>query len=276
MKIHNSIKLTLAALTVNLASCGNPDADAARALVDSARENIGSGRYAEAIADLDTLNVRYPAQTAERREGLALRAQAFGAMARDSIEASSAALAAATIELDAAKEGVHHVDGPRGLEGYWLGNGRQPAITSATTVQSRVSDQGYFYLIANVAGQRIGLRTVSATSGADTYRSAPVAQARVIEVGSGETANFSPEESGTFGAWLASHPDARVLTLEGSRKNLQVTLNADLKAQILACYRYATAVQAQRTATINREKYERMLAIARDQEANLTPAPEQE
>lgn len=274
--IRKTLKYSVAVLALMFAGCGNPDADAARALVESARQNIGAGKYAEAVADLDSLNVRYPRQTAERREGLVLRAQAFGGMARDSIEASSAALAAATLELEEAKAGVHHVDGPRGLEGYWLANGTQPKITSATTVQPRVSDEGYFYLIANVAGRKIGLSTVAASAGADTYRSAPVAEARVVTVGSSETANFSPEETGTLGAWLAAHPDTRSLTLEGRRGDVRVTLSPELRNQIVACYRYATAVQALRTATINREKYERMLATARDQEANLTPVPDQQ
>ena len=77
-----------------------------------------------------------------------------------------------------------------------------------------------------------------------------------------------------IGRWLTAHRGQVKLVLRGRRSDISQALSARQQKEIVDCYAYAKALQEQRTASIRREKYERMLATARDQIANLTPAPD--
>lgn len=264
----------VSALALALCSCGDKAAEGARALYNSAEQLFQGHQYVQALDSLDSLNVRYAGQTQIRKEGLLLRAQIMEKIAIDSIEVSSANLAAATLALESSSAGVHHVDGPGGLEGYYLANGSQPAILTTTTVQPRVSDEGFLKIVANVSGKKIGLQYIQAVDGADTYRTANVSELRRITVGNSESATFDPEELDGFAPWLIAHPSVNKLTLCGSRGTAQVNLTPALRNQIIACYQFAHDTQALHLASVHREKYERMLATARQQIANLSQVGE--
>ena len=127
---------------------------------------------------------------------------------------------------------------------------------------------------ASVAGRSIGLRALELRSGAETCTSADISPARVVTVRGSEAASFSPEEVDVLGRWLTAHRGQVKLVLRGRRSDISQALSARQQKEIVDCYAYAKALQEQRTASIRREKYERMLATARDQIANLTPAPD--
>ena len=193
----------------------------------------------------------------------------------DSIAAGDAILAAATMELETLQPQMKHVAGPAGLEGYWLPAKTPEQIMGSTTVQGRVSDDGYFYIVANVQGRAIGLTTIALSDGGDSVESQPISPMRVVKVEGSETASFSPEDVEAVGAWLETHPGASKLVLKGSKGKADVKLTPALRDELTLTYKYARAMQARRLAAVHREKYERMLAAARDQLANFTPVTEE-
>lgn len=262
------------ALTLIVAACGDGAKDEAMKLYDQSAKEIENRNFAGALVLLDTLNSRYPDQTAVRRDGLRLRAMAMEGIATDSISSADRALAEATLRLEAVAPKFRHVDSSVGLEGYFLPVGVSEEFMSATAIQPRVTDKGYFYIVANVQGKAIGLRSISLVDGADTMTSADIQPSRVINVEGSEIASFNPEEVDGLAPWLERHPSASKIVLRGSKGDATIKLTDKLRGQILECYEYSSALQADRLAKIRREKYERMLATARDQLANL-PLPSQ-
>ncbi len=268
----------IAAATVfgGMAACGNSGADSARTLLAQTDSAIAAANYNQAIEILDTLNARHRDQTEARREGLRLRAIAMEGLARDSIQIASAELAAATAALDSLRPGFEHIAGPAGVEGFFLPRGTSPAVMGSTSVQGRVDEQGYFYVVVNVSGRRPGISSLRVTAGADSWHSGDIAAARVVEVGASQSASFSPEDVDGLGEWLTAHPTAAKITIAGRRGDTEVRLTPALRAELTATATFARALQRQRLASIHREKYERMLATARDQIANLTQVPANE
>lgn len=264
-------KLTLGAglALVLLCSCGDGNRQAAEELYARSREAIAAGNYSAALDLIDTLDVRYADQTAIRRRALRLRASAVEGLALDSIAAGDVALAEATLARTALDGDFTHIDSSVGLEGYFLPKGVSDKVMTTSGIQGRVSDKGYFYIVANVQGRTIGLNSFEIFDGADRIASAQLSPARIISVEGSESASFNPEELELIGSWLERHPSASKLVLVGSKGTVNVPLKRAQVDELTQCYRYAQALQAQRRASIHREKYERMLATARDQLANL-------
>ena len=270
--MFNAINKTLLALSLSalmLCSCGDKAKEGASQLYAESNAALEARNYQGAITLLDTLNTRYPDQTEIRRAALRLRASAMEGMATDSISAGDAALAQATINLDALRPNFRHVDSSVGLDGYFLPNGVSDKVMTATGIQARVTDKGYFYIVANVQGRAIGLRAIELTDGSERVSSSDISSSRIVKVEGSESASFNPEDLVGVGAWLESHPKANKVILVGSKGNMSVKMDSKLRKEIVDCYLFSEALQVQRSASIKREKYERMLATARDQLANL-------
>ncbi len=264
-------KAFIAALlaAISLTSCGDKEKEGAQQLYAEGKAALEAHNYQGVLTLLDTLNSRYPKQLDVRRTALRLRAAAMEGLAVDSISAGDAALAQATINLDAIRPGFRHVDSSVGLDGYFLPKGVSDKVMTTTGIQARVSDKGFFYIVANVQGRAIGLRAIEFTDGAERISSSEISPARIVKVEGSESASFNPEDLEGIGAWLEGHQGANNIILVGSKGKANVKMNDKMRRELIDCYRFSCALQAQRLASLKREKYERMLATARDQLANL-------
>ncbi len=270
MFIATSKKLLAAGLmALSLVSCSDKERDGASRLVSEADAAIENRNFSGAITLLDTLNTRYPSQTEIRRKALRLRAQAMEGIAIDSIQSADAALAEATIRREELDTHFRHVDSNVGLEGYFIPKGAPEKVMTTTGIQPRVSEKGFFYIVANVQGRSIGLSSIEFVDGATSVSSAEISPARVIKVEGSESASFNPEDLEGVGEWLSVHPGASKLVLKGSKGSVNVKVDDKMRTQLAECFTYSKALQSQRLASLHREKYERMLATARDQLANL-------
>ena len=270
--MFNAITKTLSAVALCAAAvlggCGNADKADASQLLEQSKSAVAQNRYTDALALLDTLNARYPKQTELRREALGVRAKAMEGIALDSISAGDAALAEATLRVENLRPDFRHVDSTVGLDGYFLPKGTDEKMLGGNAVQGRVTDKGHFYMVANVQ-RTIGLRSVALVDGAERVETASVDAARVVKVGGAETVSFSPEDVAALGPWLEGHSGASKAVLQGTKGNVTIKLDGKLRKELLDCYHFACALQTQRLASVHREKYERMLATARDQLSNL-------
>lgn len=277
--MFNAINKTLFAGAIlaaaTLSACSDKEKAGAQELYDKSEAAIAAADYSGALIMLDTLNSRYPAQTQLRKEALRLRAEAMQGIALDSISSESQHLAEATLEADKWRPLFRHVDSSVGLEGYYIPKSAPEKVMTATGIQPRVSDKGFFYIVANVEGRSIGLQSLEFADGYETVSSSAISPARIVKVEGSESASFNPEDLEGIGAWLLAHPNATKLTIHGSKGNTTVKLDKALRTQLTDCYQYSAALQALHVASVRREKYERMLATARDQLANL-PAPQTE
>lgn len=261
------------ALLFACVSCADKEKEGASELYTQCNEAISQKNYAGALVLLDTLNTRYPKQTEIRRQAMALKAKAMEGIALDSISVADAALAQATITCEEWLPKFRHVDSSVGLEGYFLPNGIDEKVMTGNAVQARVSDKGYFYMVVNVQGKSIGLNSLELCSGADCITSSAISAARVIKVEGSESASFNPEELEGFGEWLRRNPKPDKAVLVGTKGKVTVKLTPKQAAEIADCYEFSQALLNMRSASIKREKFERMLATARDQIANLAPVP---
>lgn len=261
-------------LMLSLASCGNKEREDAMALYAESEQAIAAGNYSDALVLLDTLNSRYSYQTQIRRDALRLRAMAMQGLATDSISAGSEALAVATISVEELRPGFRHVDSSVGLEGYFIPKGAAEKVMTTTGIQPRVSDKGFFYIVANVQGKAIGFNYIEFVDGTSSISSSAISSARVVKVEGSESISLNPEDIEGVGAWVLDHPSFNKAVLHGTKGSVTVKIDDKLRKQIADCHKYSEALQAQRLASLKREKYERMLATARDQLANL-PQPEE-
>lgn len=269
--MYNAISKYAVAIALSLAfaACADKDKEGAMELYTHSEAAVQAENYDGALALLDTLNARYPKQTDIRRDAMRLRALAMEGIARRNIGTADAELAAATLNVQEWAPKFRHVDSSVGLEGYFLPKGVDEKVMTASGIQARVSDKGFFYIVANVQGRSIGLKSIELIAGADRVSSAEISPARIIKVEGSESASFNPEELEAIGPWLTAHPHPSMLVLVGSKGSVNVKLSARQADELLDCYHYSEALQAQRKASINREKYERMLATSRDQLANM-------
>ena len=274
--LNVTAKSILAAVAMSLAltACGDKDKEKALELYSQTEAAIEARNYSGALVLLDTLNSRYPGQTEVRRQALCLRAAAMEGIAMDSIESVSEALAQATLDVDKWRPKFKHISSSVGLDGYFIPAGAPEKVMTTTGIQPRVSEKGLFYIVANVEGKAIGLKSLEFVEGAASISSSAISASRVVKVEGSESASFNPEDLEGIGAWLKDHPGTSKLILHGSRSTATVKINDKLRLQLVDCYEYSCALQAQRLASIKREKFERLLATARDQKANLTPVPD--
>lgn len=273
--MYNAISKTIcaAALVLAAASCGNADRDGASALLAESRTAVSNRDFTKAIELLDTINSRYRTQTEVRREALQVRAEAMEGIAIDSISAGDRILAEATLRVQELEGGFKHIDSNVGLDGYYLPKSASDKVMTTTGIQGRVTDDGHFYIVANVQGRGIGLRSVQFSDGGETAASSAIAPSRVLKVEGSEIASFTPEDLEGVGPWLVAHGGATKCVLIGSKGKAEVKMTAQLRKELAACAAYSAALQAKRLALVHREKYERMLAAARDQLANLQQVP---
>lgn len=266
--------IIVSVLLTALAACGNGDREEAAALLDESRTEITNHNYQKALELLDTINSRYSEQIEIRREGLTVRAQAMEGIAMDSISAGDQALAEATIRVQSLENDFKHIDSNVGLDGYYIPKSATDKVMTSTGIQPRVSDDGHFYIVANVQGRSIGLNAVQFTADGETIQSGVIAPGRVIDVEGSTIASFTPEDLEGMGSWLVNHALASKCYLLGTKGKIEIPLSKNLKDQLAACAAYSAALQAKRLALVHREKYERMLAAARDQLANLQQTPQ--
>lgn len=274
--MYNAINRIIipALLSLAVISCGDSDKESAAGLYGKSETALSNHQLSEALELLDTLDARYPKQIEVRREAMRLRASIMEAMAMDSIGAADAALAEATLQVQEWGPKFRHVDSSVGLEGYFLPAGVNEKVMMENGIQARVSDKGFFYIVANVQGKAIGLRSLELIDGSDRVTSAEISPARIIKVEGSESASFNPEELEVIGPWLEHHAPTQLI-LCGSKSDIKVKLSTAQAQELKDCYYYSRALQAQRRASIRREKFERMLATARDQLANF-PAKKSE
>lgn len=260
-----------------LAGCSDGGAADARALLASADSALAAGNHRQALELLDTLGARHRDQTEIRRQALGVRARAMEALAIDSIEIVSVQLLEADAAMERLAPRMQHIPGPaEGVQGFWVPSGTDPNIMGSTALQGRVDDEGLFYIAVNVQRPGASVTSLRISDGPDAYTSATLPGERVLPTANGAVASFSPEAIAGLAPWLESHPGAREIEIAGSGRPATVRLTPALRGELLLCAQYSEARQNLRMAQIRREKYERMLAAARYQIANLATEPDHE
>lgn len=252
----------VAAASLAMSSCGgsadNKGAEAKIAF-DKAQNALNRGDAQECITMLDSIDKKFTDDSEIIKESMRLRPKALLQITDADITAADSTINTNKTLLDSLKPLMVHVAVP-GTEGYLL---RQtmvdPAFMNKTGVSPRVSENGEFYIVTSVnpAG---GLQhwSVTAVVGgmSATTDTVPYDGALNFRTNNSEVITFTPAASRGIGALVAENPSMPVKILFNGQngRSHSVTLNATQIDGMATAYRYASAVNDMRNATINLER----------------------
>ncbi|MDE6300146.1 MAG: hypothetical protein K2M19_00330 [Muribaculaceae bacterium] len=263
--------IMVAGLLAGAMSCSGDSArtEAATAVLTDAQRLVEANKYDSALTVLDTLDHKYRDCLEQRRQGTLVRIAALSAMTSDS-------LAMAKLDYAAAEEAITRLSPSfkevklEGTDGYWVDKSvYSGSEMNKNSVQLRVDDKGYMFMVVNLSGRRIGLDAVIFGD--------IKASGKSIDVEGSEIMSLHQEavkpliEALTSAA--AEGAKTAVVTLAGAKGSVKVTLDSRQLASIVATNEYAGALQKRQQTAVRLEKLERRMAKLNDQLANMTPEP---
>lgn len=265
--MYNALKTTAVAALLGIVavSCGgNKRAAQADALLATADSLVAARDYPAAIQTLDTLDVKYRDCLDQRKRGTQVRLRALADLTRDSLASAEAQLHVVAPEVEEMQKRFRFVEMP-GTDGYYvLADSYTGREMNTTSLQARVDPQGYFFLIANVAGRSIGLNRI-------TVGSASTAQFESVDVEGSDIASLTQETAAPVVEALLSASAPVTAELIGRKSSVKVKLDAKALSAISATWQYAQSLQKSRKLNIQLEKLERQLAKLNDQLAATLP-----
>lgn len=278
--INNRNSLILAAAcAVALVSCDSQatrDREAAQALVEQARQNIDSGNYENAIALIDSIDRAYPSQVECRRSAIPMRATAMKGYSEQRLMQTDSLVTVLQASIGEFTDVMHHVKGDGDLDGYYVVNtAYNPEFASSPGMQVRVSDLDYsFYIVASSGEKRIGVTQIvlSSPEGAKASAAIPDDSPRAgdIDAFGSDIASFRSEEVAELAAWAADNTSAiNRLVIKGSLGEVETKLSSAQVSAIATAWRFADIASRLQQALRLKEKLEKQLVLARDQELNL-------
>lgn len=266
----------LSASAVIMTSCGeSADTKAARALLEEAKTCLEEGNYTRSLELLDSIESAYPAEIAQRREGLHLRPKAIEGVTLRQLETTDSLLAVLQIENERLSSAILFVENP--VEGYYVSTAAVKGDFIGTTgVQPRITPEGIFYIVSSV-NHPVKSTAVTLTCGGETATSATVAydDERNYRRNGIEVITFMASECDTLGRFALAHRDRSMkLTFEGA-KPYTIDLPASRVEELASVYEAASAVNRGKKAQLDKARLERQLAVARSQQARTFQDPAQ-
>lgn len=267
------------ALSLMSACSGSDKTDPeARALFDGATTAYENADYSRAELLLDSLQKAYPAEIKLQREGMALRPKVIEKATLLKISTNDSLMALDKVEAERLKPKLKWVKTPRMIEGYWVASeGYNPSFMSTTAIQGRVSEIGEFYIVSS-AKPSLGHTAISLSDGRSKVSTpeVPYDGESNYRIDGGEIITFSPAQSDTIGGFaLANSGKPLALTFHG-KSSRPVKLTATQTTALADAYAYARAVSRARQLSVDRQRLEATLQVARDQIARTVPDDETE
>lgn len=250
-----------------LTACGDSDRDAASKLLETAEANFTAGDYNQALADLDTLDARYPSQVEIRREAMHLRPKVIESVSLARLSSVDSLVAVMTLRSDSLRQVMQFVKDS--FEGYYTTKdlaGKVPAERPG--LYARMSPDGVFSVVSS-AEKGTESTSVTIACGGESATSSEVAcdgerndRSRGVEI-----ITFMPGECDMLGEFAQSHPGGKMTVTWNGSRNRTANL-ADDQAQALAeVHKAAGIFRSLRSAQIEKSRLERTIDIARSQMA---------
>ncbi len=231
----------------------------ARIAFDKAQFALDNGDARECVALLDSLDRKFSDDTDIMKESMKLRPRALLLITAEDMSAADSVINTNKALLDSLKPLMAHVAVP-GTEGYLIkASAYSTDFMNRTGVSPRVSENGEFYLVTSVNPSG-GLQhwSLSAAVGdmIATTDTVPYDGTLNFRTNNSEVITFTPAASKGIGELVSSHPGLPVKMLFNGQngRSHSISLNADQIDGIATAYRYASAVNDMRDATINLER----------------------
>lgn len=250
-----------------LTSCGGGDSEAAAKCLADAQTMLNERDFAGALAELDSLDARYPREADARRQAIAMRPRIIEAQSLAELQTADSLIAVLTLRSDSLKATLQHVSDA--FEGYYTTKalaGKVPA--QASGLYARMTTEGVYTVVAS-STKAAKSTAVTLTADGQSVTTPEVAEdgerndrSRGVEI-----INFMPAECDTLGVFAADHAGAKfTLTFQGA-KPWSMPLPQEQAAALADVYRASKVYTALRHETLRKERLERLLQVARNQMA---------
>ncbi len=271
LKIIVMVALTTAALT--LGSCGGNADNSAHDLIDSIHQCIAAGKYEQAYALMDTLNVRYPDSIALRKAIMAERAQVQVNQAQSMLPVWIARADSLTIAIDNASKDFVTKRTSSTMGSYYVHRSAAniDLTTNRNAIQPRVVDEDSPWLIAAVVVSAKVPTSLSIKDASGNILAQAVISADACVHSDGVWRfNVGPEAAAPLAQALqtATANNFSAIVTDAAGKSHSIAINAALADAIIASEHLASLKSQLFYARKNCEKLQRRLQLARDQQAN--------
>lgn len=265
------------ALSLSLISCGESESTQnAKKLLSEARTAISDGRYETALTLIDSISTAFPEDVDTRREAMALRPSVTEGLTISKLSQADSITTTLQTRYDSLARLMVKVVNPELVEGYWVAaQGRSKEPLSSDGIESRVTDNGEFYMISslNPSSLRHHSFTITDKNGQSAATTTVAYDGELnYRVNGGEVVTYMAEACKEIGPFVLNHPnEALTVTFNGEGGYKKIKLTATQTAGLSTAWEFAEIMREFRHWSIERERLNRQLAIARDQKARLTP-----
>ncbi len=277
--VINKFGFLCLAAAVGLASCDSEarrEKEAAGELVRQATDNFENGDYESTLALIDSLDKAYPGQVEARRSAIPLRAKAMKEYSEKCLLQTDSLVTVLQAAIGEFTDVMHHVEGDDDLDGYYVVKaGYNPDLYTSAGVQARVSDLDYsFYIVASAGDKKVGVTqiVISSPDGERASVALPEDSPRAGDTGAfgSDIASFRQEEVADLAAWAADNASSiNRLVIKGSIGQTETKLTPAQASALGTAWRFADVASRLQKAVRLKDKLERQLVLARDQEINL-------
>ncbi|MBD5376137.1 MAG: hypothetical protein HDR77_11790 [Bacteroides sp.] len=272
--------LVAAALTATLTTaCGDKDKDAATGLLADAQAQFEARQFNSALATLDTLDARYPAQVDIRRDAMHLRPKVIEAASLAELASTDSLIAVLTISGDSLRSTLTYV--PDSFEGYYTSSrisSQKPA--DAPGLYARMSPEGVFTLISSAKKGTESTAVTLSAAGAEASTAHVACDGERNDRSRGvEIITFMPAECDTIGHFAFIHKGQPLTVSFIGSKTATQPLSTDQAEALAEVWSASRILGSLRMAQMRKTHLERTLDIARSQMARTyrddpTPAAE--
>lgn len=273
-EVTKYLSLALLSSGMIFASCSG-DKKSAEDLRLQAIAAIEASDPAGALILLDSLDHAYPAEVETRRAAMPLRPKAIELKTLRALEETDSLLAQTQVSIEGMQDIVKYKKGPEGLDGYFVAASMPDKVPSeAEGLYPRMTNEGAFYIISSA--KQGTLSTAIALSakerGEASTPNVAVDGERNDRTMGAELITFFPAESDTIGKFALLNADIPLtLTFIGERSKRSVTLSSEQAKAIAELYAASQIYTRARMLSLQKNKLEQQLMLARSQQARTTP-----
>lgn len=273
MKLNHMTGLValLTAAGLALSACGASDkaGETAERLLGEARAAVDARDWGLALALTAEIDSTCPGATAQRREGMAVRAVATEGMLVEDLADTDSLLAVNRLLADSLRRALKRVDTPVG--GYWTAG---QAAGQGCPMQLRLDPNGVMTVtVVTGAGRRpFTSVTLKGNDGREASLPEQAVDGELNEVSGGrQTATWTGAACDTVGALIADNAGCPLMVTFPGSDQKPVRLTAAQVDAMARVYRAAMACEAVRRLALDHERLEQQLAVARRQVAVTRP-----
>lgn len=268
--------IAIAAATAILSSCGEKESTKnAKMLLTEAQTALTAKEYDRAVALIDSVSMAYPEEIDIRKEAMRLRPDATEGLTMAKLSHADSLTATLQSRYDSIARLMVKVDNPEFVEGYWVATqGRTPNPMSTDIIEGRVTGNGEFYMVSSLNPSSLHHHSFSLTSnGGEKASTASVAYDGEMNyrINGGEVVTYMSDGCKEIGPFAAAHrTEPLTVTFHGDGDK-RIRLSASQTSGLATAWEFAKTLVEFRHWSIERERLNRQLAIARDQRARLIP-----